>query len=318
LNYLWNKPDDQEKYIYEKISWIEYVPELDWYIVSSMYKSELQKSSIELRDFLIHTALFVFVVFIIMAYFIFRRIDKNIEDKTNEIKTLQERMETAINANKDFYESVYRVRHKGGHWIWIHSRGNTTFDKDRKAARFVGTFTDVTEKKELENELKIYKKIVDSTNSHMSYIDTNYVYKAVNPMYSIVHNKSKEEIVGHTVSELLGEDVFKNLLKENLDLCFSGKEVHYSAWFEMAVDKIYMDVSYIPHKNSKGKVIGVVVSANNITKLQTTEEALKKLANVDPLTKLYNRRYLFDMARKIISLAKRERTKVSMLMIDID
>ena len=381
LHYLWDKADDKENYIYEKVSWIEYVPELDWYIVSSVYQSELQKSSIKLRDFLVHTALFVFVIFIFIISIIFGRLDKYLKEKASEIKILKERMETALNANKDavwefnvqnwndgylstrwfeilgydknevhlnafehwkervhpedfdevmeearknheketdFYESIHRVRHKDGHWIWMHSRGNTTFDKDGKATRFIGTFTDVTEKKELEDELKVYKKIVDSTKSHMSYIDTNYVYKVVNPMYLIAHNKTTKEIVGHTVLELFGEDIFKNLLKENLDICFSGKEVHYSAWFEMKVGKVYMDVSYIPHKNSKGKVLGAVISSNNITKLQTTEEALKKLANIDPLTKLYNRRYLFDMAKNIISLAKREQTKVSMLMIDID
>lgn len=381
LHYLWDKADDKENYIYEKASWIEYVPELDWYIVSSVYQSELQKSSIEIKDFLVHTALFVFVIFIFIISIIFGRLDKYLKEKASEIKILKERMETALNANKDavwefnvqnwndgylstrwfeilgydknevhlnafehwkervhpedfdevmeearknheketdFYESIHRVRHKDGHWIWMHSRGNTTFDKDGKATRFIGTFTDVTEKKELEDELKVYKKIVDSTKSHMSYIDTNYVYKVVNPMYLIAHNKTTKEIVGHTVLELFGEDIFKNLLKENLDICFSGKEVHYSAWFEMKVGKVYMDVSYIPHKNSKGKVLGAVISSNNITKLQTTEEALKKLANIDPLTKLYNRRYLFDMAKNIISLAKREQTKVSMLMIDID
>jgi hypothetical protein len=42
----------------------------------------------------------------------------------------------------------------------------------------------------------------------MSYIDTNYVYKVVNPMYLIAHNKTTKEIVGHTVLELFGEDIF--------------------------------------------------------------------------------------------------------------
>ncbi len=381
MYYFWNKPDDKNNYIYEKVSWIEYVPELDWYIVSATYKSELKQSSIELRNSMIQIALFIFAIFIFIAAIFFRRIDKEAEDKTNEILILNERIETALDANRDavweqnvqdwsdsylssrflemigydkndiqinafdywkdkthpedydkvmeearknwegetdYYESTHRVQHKDGHWIWIYSRGNTIFNEDGKATRFIGTFTDITAKKELEDELKIYKKIVDSTKSHMSYIDTDYIYKAVNPIYLIAHQKTKEEIVGHTVAELFTDDIFHKLLKEKLDLCFTGEEVHYSSWFEVAMGKAYMEVSYIPHFNLKDKVIGIIISSNDLTKLHETEEELKKLANVDPLTQLYNRRYLFEMTKEVISLAKRDQTKISMLMIDID
>jgi len=236
-------------------------------------------------------------------------------DDYNEIS---EEIRKNNDGETDYYESIHRERHKDGHWVWIHSRGKTIFDENGIAIRMIGTFTDITVKKELENELKIYKKIVESTKNHMSYIDTNYIYKAVNPMYLVAHQKTKEEIVSHTVSELFTEEIFYNLLKEKLDLCFAGEEVHYSSWFEVASGNAYMEVSYIPHKNSKNEVIGIVISSNDITKLHTTGKELKRLANIDPLTKLYNRRYLFDMTKEVISLAKREQTKVSMLMIDID
>jgi len=381
LYYLWNKADDKENYIYEKVSWIEYIPELDWYIVSAVYKSELEQSSMELRNSMIQIALFIFVIFIFIASMFFRRIDKDIQDKIDEILTLKERMETALNANRDavwdvnlqdmtdasvttryaemlgydkneiplngwdawkdkahpedydrvmkeaqknwegksdFYESVHRLQHKDGHWIWIHSRGNTIFDEDGKPARFIGTFTDITEKKELEDELRIYKDVVAGTKNHMSYLDTNYIYKIVNPIYLRTHNKSVQEIIGHSVPELFGEDIFINTIKDRLDLSLGGEEVNYSSWFHTAMGDLYMDVSYIPHRDESGKVIGIVVSSNDITKLHNTEEELKNLANTDPLTKLYNRRYLFEISKEILSLAHRDKTQVSLLMIDID
>jgi len=169
-----------------------------------------------------------------------------------------------------------------------------------------------------KDELEIYEKIISETKSHMSFLDTNYIYQAVNKMYLIAHNKTKDEIIGHSVSKLFGKDIFNEHIKDRLDLCLSGEEVHYSDWFESdGLGMIYMEVSYFPYIVN-GIVKGIVVSSNDITKLHLTQEKLKELANRDQLTNLYNRRYFYDVVEKIISLEKRAKTSLSLLMIDID
>lgn len=50
---------------------------------------------------------------------------------------------------------------------------------------------------------------------------------------------------------------------------------------------------------------------------QQTKE-LQFLASIDPMTKLYNRRYLTDISEHMIELAKRNKTQLSLIMIDID
>ncbi len=167
-------------------------------------------------------------------------------------------------------------------------------------------------------ELKIYEKIISLTKSHMSFLDTDYVYKAVNNMYLTVHNKSKNEILGHTVLELFGKELYEDVIKEKLDQCLAGQEIHYSDWFETeGTGLVYMEISFYNYV-VKGVVKGIVVSSNDITKLHLTQEKLKELANKDQLTNLYNRRYFYDVVEKIISIAKREKTSVTVLMIDID
>jgi len=46
---------------------------------------------------------------------------------------------------------------------------------------------EIIEHKKTEEDLKQFEKIVDSTSSHMSFIDTNYVYQEVNNSYIIAH-----------------------------------------------------------------------------------------------------------------------------------
>jgi len=45
---------------------------------------------------------------------------------------------------------------------------------------------------------------------------------------------------------------------------------------------------------------------------------LKELANQDPLTNLHNRRFLYEISEKLILLARREKTPLSLIMFDLD
>jgi diguanylate cyclase (GGDEF)-like protein/PAS domain S-box-containing protein len=48
----------------------------------------------------------------------------------------------------------YRVRHRAGHWVWLHSRGRVTQrDQDGRPLRIVGTYLDITERKAAEAQM---------------------------------------------------------------------------------------------------------------------------------------------------------------------
>ncbi len=53
-------------------------------------------------------------------------------------------------------------------------------------------------------------------------------------------------------------------------------------------------------------------------RLEEVISELKYLSVIDPLTKLYNRRFFIDSSKTVLELAKRERTPLSLMMIDID
>jgi len=53
-------------------------------------------------------------------------------------------------------------------------------------------------------------------------------------------------------------------------------------------------------------------------KIQKQKDEIELLALTDPMTKLYNRRYFTQTSKHLLSLAKRDKTELSILMIDID
>jgi diguanylate cyclase (GGDEF)-like protein len=52
--------------------------------------------------------------------------------------------------------------------------------------------------------------------------------------------------------------------------------------------------------------------------LKKSNEMLKQLSNTDPLTLLYNRRYMMEMLEKELKRANRKGTRLSLIMLDID
>ncbi len=132
---------------------------------------------------------------------------------------------------------------------------------------------DITHIKQAEEALRQYENIVDTSKDHMAFIDNNYVYQAVNNMYVKAHEKPRKDILGHSVKELLGDDVFNNLAKPMLDRCLSGEEIHDEFWFDYAGLGIRcMEVSYYPFRDSEEVVSGIIATSHDITARKKAEE----------------------------------------------
>ncbi len=71
-------------------------------------------------------------------------------------------------------------------------------------------------------------------------------------------------------------------------------------------------------KNSQGNISNYVYTINDITLTKMAEEKIKALAFYDPLTKLPNRRLMFDRLEHALSSRARHKRLGAVLMIDLD
>jgi PAS domain S-box-containing protein len=140
--------------------------------------------------------------------------------------------------------------------------------------------SDITVRKQQEEELRKYEHIVSSTSDLMSFIDRDYVYQAVNEAYLKAHQKRHDEIVGRSVADLHGPDVFNEALKPELDRCLAGEEINYQKWFDYAgIGRRFVHVIYNPYHDGSGGVSGIVVNARDITDRELAEEEMRRLRN---------------------------------------
>lgn len=111
------------------------------------------------------------------------------------------------------------------------------------------------------------------TDNLLSYVDTEYIYRAVNDAYIRKYKKSADEIIGRYVWEVMGKDMFEKIIQPNLQKAFLGATVEYEAWFEFPnLPKSYLIVTYKPTFSDDLIVDGVVVSAVDYTKFKELEE----------------------------------------------
>jgi len=131
--------------------------------------------------------------------------------------------------------------------------------------------------KRVKNALHMSESMLNACEVHTCLIDLNYIYQYVNNAYLKAHNKAREDIVGHSVADLLGKDIFDKPVKVFLDRAFYGENIHYQAWFDFqGIGNRFMDVIYCPFLEKGGTIKGVIVCFRDITEQERIELARKE------------------------------------------
>jgi len=134
---------------------------------------------------------------------------------------------------------------------------------------------EIAERRRVEESLRQYERILAVSVDSVGLIDLNYIYQVVNPSYLGWKNKSYDEVVGHTIAEVLGETVFEAIIKPQIDRCFAGDIVQYEEWFDYPnIGPQFMSVTYSPYRETDEVIRGAVVSCRNLTSLKQAETTL--------------------------------------------
>jgi PAS domain S-box-containing protein len=153
----------------------------------------------------------------------------------------------------------------------------TFLKNDGEVGGLVGVVLDITERTEYEEKLRKYKHIVNASQDHMAFVDSDYIYRKVNNAYLRAHDKELHEVVGHQVQEVFGEDIFNNVLKSPLERALTGELVHYQYWFDYpAKGRRYMDVVYSPFVEEDNSITGIIVNSRDITHRKELQDNIEQ------------------------------------------
>lgn len=172
--------------------------------------------------------------------------------------------------------NIEETLHLSGKQIIFSSTKSRLKDSAGDTLGLVGVSRDITEWKQAQNVLLLTDRVFMTSPDHISIVGRDYRYRRVNHAYEKAHKKSCQEILGTSVADLLGQEVFSQTVKPMLDRCFQGKDMHFESWFAFADGQDhYMSVSYLPLSKGGQEVEEIVVLGRDMTERKQMEDALQ-------------------------------------------
>ena len=110
----------------------------------------------------------------------------------------------------DRYEVERRLRHRDGHWVWVHVRGKVVeWSGDGKPTRMAGTYTDISGRKQDEEALAAseakYRRLFDSLMDGLVVVGMDGFIRESNEVYRRMLGYSAEELARVTYVNLTPE-----------------------------------------------------------------------------------------------------------------
>jgi diguanylate cyclase (GGDEF)-like protein/PAS domain S-box-containing protein len=128
---------------------------------------------------------------------------------------------------------------------------------------------------------ELLRNVTENANVGLTRLNRDLVYLSANSAYAAISGKPRDEIVGHTMTEVLGLEGVATV-RPYVERVLSGEHVTYESDVSFASAGIrYLHVSYIPDRNEMGEIKGWIACISDITSRRlaelTTENKEKQL-----------------------------------------
>ncbi len=230
---------------------------------------------------------------------------------------------TAINLDT-IYEDIIKVKQDANSYFMLHII--------LWLSGFIGIIILFVTSYKRNSELKIqhdmlvdYKKAVDY-RTIISKTDPKGIITYANEEFCKVSGYSHDELINKNHNIVRHEDMPTEAFKEMWKTIKQGKPWEGRVknrkkdgsfyWVDATINAIFDDDGNLKEYIGLRHDITDIVLLNE--ELIEAQSRLKEQTIRDPLTNLYNRRHLQDISQNLINISKREKTPLSILMLDID
>jgi len=216
----------------------------------------------------------------------------------------------------------YRFVKKDGERIWVLEKVTSTEYKGKRAT--VGSFMDITERKQLEEAAKKseerYRTILEEIQDNYFEADLDGNLTFVNDAMSRTLGYSKEELIGMNYRVFAAKEDVEVVYRDFNRVYRTGETIKGLSYkFIQKNGNIgFGELSISAIKNDKGEVIAFRGTARDVTERKRLEQELADIATHDFLTGLPNRMLLQDRLTVGLNQARRNDTRLAIMMLDLD
>jgi signal transduction histidine kinase/GAF domain-containing protein len=179
--------------------------------------------------------------------------------------------------------------------------GTPVFDEQGNVVYGIVAFQDITERRQTEQLLADYNRtleqqvaertaalqkseaelrrreqeirlIADALPVLISYVDVDRCYQFINRTYEVWFNRSRDEILGSPIRQLLGEVVYQQVAPY-IDQVFAGQTVPLEAEIPFPIGKRYISAVLIPDFDANAQVRGFYSLITDMSDRRRAEQA---------------------------------------------
>ncbi|MFZ6722811.1 ABC transporter substrate-binding protein [Undibacterium sp. Ji49W] len=172
-----------------------------------------------------------------------------------------------------------------------------------------------------KNELRLsfLSSAIEHSPTSVIITDANSVIEYVNPHFTTETGYSAEEVIGKKPDILQSGQVKPETYKAMWQQLLRGEEWTGELINRRKNGELYWEEAHIaPVKNTAGKTTHYVAVKVDVSERKLVNDKLAYLAHHDSLTNLPNRILFFERLAQGLALAKRNKTRLALMYIDLD
>lgn len=178
---------------------------------------------------------------------------------------------------------------------------------------------ELAERKRAESGMQLAEKVFETVDAAVLVTDDKTNILKVNPAFTVITGYSAEEAIGKT-PKLLNSgahppEFYENMWK-SLKASGSWQGEIYNRRKNGEFFTEWLSIHEV--RDSDGKLTNYVSLFSDISDRKAAEAHMHNLAHYDPLTGLPNRILLSDRLQQAITAAKREKSHMALMFIDLD
>ncbi|MDD5070383.1 MAG: PAS domain S-box protein [Candidatus Omnitrophica bacterium] len=198
----------------------------------------------------------------------------------NDLKVIVDVIKEKIN-DRVPYEIDYRIRHRDGHYRWVHDKGNAVYDHQTDELLYIdGVIFDITDQRASDERLYQLTQAVEQSPAIVVITDTLGNVEYVNPKFYQVTGYTASEIIGKNLRVLKSGETSQAVYRQLWAVVLDGKEWRGEFHNKKKDGSFYWEQAYIaPIRSERDDVSHYLKIAEDITARKITEQELMRLAS---------------------------------------
>lgn len=175
------------------------------------------------------------------------------------------------------WHGEFKNRKKDGSVYYELASISPVLDADGKIINFLAVKEDITDRKNIEFELRKFSLGIENSSDAVFITDINGNIEFVNPAFERIYGFSRQEAIGKTPRILKSGIIPADIYKYFWDMLLSGNSVKGDLKNKTKDGKIIdIEGSNNPIKDEKGNILGFLSINRDITQRILAEEAIRK------------------------------------------